>query len=169
MNGRSLAMKADRALELAVFYLSALLMVALTSTIFYAVFMRYVFNSSPSWSEEVPRIIFLWMTYLAIGVAIKRGQNLRVMVIIERFPPHVRLVLEMLMHAAVFVMLGFLLWNNAPVLALSSGTRMLGTGWPDAVRYWPLSVGSVVMAFYQVRQVLRSVEDYRNAAGLESA
>ncbi len=155
--------RADRALELLLYGASALLMLALTAVILYAVVMRYFFNASPSWSEEVPRVLFLWMTYLAIAVAVRRGQGLRIMFILERIAPLPRLWLEMFMHVSIFVMLGFLLVHNIPVIQLSSTTRMLATGWPDALRYWPLSVGCALIGLYQVRLVLRSIADYRAA------
>jgi len=153
--------RADRALELLLYGASVLLMLALSGVILYAVVMRYFFNAAPSWSEEVPRVIFLWITYLAIAVAVRRGQGLRIMFILERMAPLPRLWLEMFMHASIFVMLGFLLLHNIPVIELSSTTRMLATGWPDALRYWPLSVGCALIGLYQVRLALRSITDYQ--------
>lgn len=151
----------DRALELFVYYASAALMILLAGVIFYAVFMRYVFNLAPAWSEEVPRVIFLWVSYLAIAVAVKRGHSLRVLFIIERFPRSVRLALELFMHAAIFVMLAYLVVYNRPVIELNSSTKMLASGWSDAVRYWPLTIGCVLIALYQCREVIRSIEQYR--------
>lgn len=151
----------DRALELAVYYASALLMLALTGVILYAVVARYFFNAAPSWSEEVPRVAFLWVTYLAIAVAVKRGQSLRITFLLDRLPPLGRVIAEMLMHLSIFVMLAFLLWNNRPVIDLNAQTKMLATRWPDAVRFWPLSVGCVLIGFYQLRLVLRTWQDYR--------
>ncbi|MGE5791192.1 MAG: TRAP transporter small permease, partial [Bacteroidota bacterium] len=90
MPGRSLLARVDRALELAIYYGSALLMLALTGVILYAVVMRYFFNAAPSWSEEVPRVLFLWVTYLAIAVAVKQGRSLRVTFLLDRLPPLAR-------------------------------------------------------------------------------
>jgi TRAP-type C4-dicarboxylate transport system permease small subunit len=157
--------RADRALELAIYYLSAALMLGLTGVILYAVVARYFFNAAPSWSEEVPRVLFLWVTYLAIAVAVKQGRSLRVTFLLDRLPPRARLWLEQFMHAAIFVMLGFLVWHNVPVIELNRGTRMLATQWSDALRYWPLSVGCVLIALYQLRLVVRSFADYRAARG----
>lgn len=155
----------DRALELAIYYASALLMLALTFVILYAVVARYFFNAAPSWSEEVPRVLFLWVTYLAIAVAVKRGQSLRVTILLDKLPPLARLALEMFMHASIFVMLAFLFWHNIPVIELNRGSRMLATQWSDAVRYWPLSVGCVLIGLYQLRLVLRSWQEYRAPPG----
>ncbi len=153
--------RADRTLELLVFYASALLMLALTFVILYAVVARYFFNAAPIWSEEVPRVAFLWITYLAIAVAVRRGQSLRVTFILVRLPPGARLWIEMFMHASIFVMLAFLVWHNIPVIELNSTTRLLATQWPDAVRYWPLTVGCVLIGLYQIRLVLKTFREYR--------
>jgi TRAP-type C4-dicarboxylate transport system permease small subunit len=37
-------------------------MLALTGVILYAVVLRCFFNAAPSWSEEVPRVVFLWVS-----------------------------------------------------------------------------------------------------------
>jgi TRAP-type C4-dicarboxylate transport system permease small subunit len=154
----------DHALELALYWLSGLLMLALTAAVLWAVAARYFFNAPPSWSEEVPRVIFLWMTYIAIAVAVRRGQSLRITVFLHRFPPLPRLWLEMLMHGSIFVMLAFLFWHNIPVIELNRGSRMLATQWSDAVRYWPLSIGCVLIGLYQLRLVVRSWLDYKGAS-----
>lgn len=151
----------DRALEAAIYYASALLMLALTGVILYAVVARYFFNAAPMWSEEVPRVAFLWVTYLAIAVAMSRGQSLRITILAERLPPLARVLVEMFMHLAIFVMLAFLVWHNRPVIELNAQTRMLATRWPDAIRFWPLTVGCVLIALYQLRLVMRTWHDYR--------
>ena len=153
----------DRALELALYWLSGALMLALTGVVLWAVAARYFFNAPPSWSEEVPRVIFLWMTYIAIAVAVRRGQSLRITLVLDKLRPLARLWLEMFMHVSIFVMLAFLFWHNLPVIELNAGSRMLATQWSDAVRYWPLSVGCVLIGLYQIRLVIRSWLDYRGA------
>ena len=153
--------KADRALEGALYYGSALLMLGMTGVILYTVVARYFFNSSPIWAEEVPRVIFLWVTYLAVAVAVRRGQSLRITFLLEKMPPVARLLTETFMHLAILVMLGFLVWHNRPVIELNSQTKMLATQWADSVRYWPLTVGCVLIGVYQLRLLVRSLRDYR--------
>jgi TRAP-type C4-dicarboxylate transport system permease small subunit len=153
--------KAVRALEALIYWASALLMLALTAVILYAVVARYFFNAAPAWSDEVPRVIFLWGTYIGIALAARRDQSLRVTFVLERLPPLGRLWLEMFMHVSIFVMLAFLLWFNVPVIELGRQTKMLATQWSDAVRFWPLSVGCVLIGLYQIRLVLKSIGEYR--------
>lgn len=153
--------KADRALEGALYYGSALLMLGMTGVILYTVVARYFFNASPIWAEEVPRVIFLWVTYLAVAVGVRRGQSLRITFLLEKMPPVARLTVEVFMHLAILVMLGFLVWNNRPVIELNSQTRMLATQWADAVRFWPLTVGCALIGVYQLRLLIKTIKDHR--------
>lgn len=164
MNITSLIERIDRGLELALYYLSAILIIALTAVILYAVVARYFFNNAPSWSEEVPRVIFLWASYLAVAVAVRRGKSLRVTLFIDQLARGPRLALELVMHTAIITMLAFLVWFNIPVIELSSHTKMLATGWSEAIRYWPLTVGCLLMMLYQCRLALRDVAAYRAGA-----
>ncbi|WP_271397290.1 TRAP transporter small permease [Salinicoccus roseus] len=46
--------------------------------IFSQVVMRYVFNSSLSWSEEIARYGFIWLIYIGVSYGVKRRKHLRV-------------------------------------------------------------------------------------------
>ncbi len=153
----------DEWLEKALFYLSGLLLMVIATAVFYAVTMRYAFNEPPLWADEAPRAFFLWMTYLGIIVATKRGQNIRVTHFIDKFAPYPRLLLETFMHILVLIMLAALVWYNIPVLNLQSGGSMLSTGWSFVWLYAPVSVGCALMFIYQSRLMIRSWVDYRQA------
>ena len=68
----------DDWIEKALLYLSGILLMVIAGAVFYSFALRYGFNEPPLWADEAPRAFFLWMTYLGIIVATKRGQNIRV-------------------------------------------------------------------------------------------
>lgn len=53
--------------------------------IFLQVVMRYVFNSSLSWSEELARYIFVWQIWLGASLGVKEGKHIRVELIYSYF------------------------------------------------------------------------------------
>ena len=157
----------DEWLEKALFYISGLLLMVIAVSVFYAVTMRYAFNEPPLWADEAPRAFFLWMTYLGVIVATKRGQNIRVTHFIDKVAPYPRLILETFMHILVLIMLASLVWFNIPVLELQLGGSMLSTGWSFVWLYAPVSVGCALMFIYQARLMIRSWADYHAATGGE--
>jgi C4-dicarboxylate transporter DctM subunit len=71
------------------------------------------------WTEELARFIFIWISYLAIPVAIKKRNNIRVDIIYDRIPARFQAIswvvvdLCFLTLVGVVVVLGF---NNLQML-----------------------------------------------------
>jgi TRAP-type C4-dicarboxylate transport system permease small subunit len=153
----------ERWAELGLYYLSAVLILLITGLIIYTVVARYFFNASPIWSEEVPRVLFYWATFIACAVATRRGQNLRVTFLLDRLKPAPRLVLEVVMHVLVIVMALLIAYYSWPLVRLGMNTHMLSTGWPNVVGIIPVTIGCVLMALYQCGLIAKSVDEFRRA------
>lgn len=50
----------------------------MTVVVFLQVIMRYVFSNSLSWSEEMARFIFLWLSWIGAAYAVKERSHFRV-------------------------------------------------------------------------------------------
>lgn len=73
------------------------------------VFMRYAMSASLSWSEELSRYLFIWLTYLGVAFAVRRDAHIRVTMLVSIFPPRLQLATRILTHVifagfAAFVM-----------------------------------------------------------------
>ncbi len=51
------------------------LMFAMSIIIFIQVIMRYVFQNSLTWSEELARYMFVWLVYFAVSFTARREKN----------------------------------------------------------------------------------------------
>ena len=69
------------------------------------VLTRYCFNFTFSWSEELARICFVWITLFGISLGAKNRQHLRVVAFITFMPKKVRRVVEFI---SVFLTLSVL-------------------------------------------------------------
>lgn len=163
----SLLDRADKLLEHALYYVAAGLLIALATSVFYSVVMRYVFNAAPLWAEEVPRLLFIWLSYMGIAVATKRGQNIRVTFFIEQLPARAQLVLEIFMHVVVVIMLIVLFWNVWPIIDLNLKGTMYSTGWNNAWFFFPLPISCALMFMYEMRWIIRAVREYRERGGFD--
>lgn len=48
--------------------------------------MRYVFNNSLTWSEELARYIYVWICFLGLSLGIMEGDHIRLEAFVNRFP-----------------------------------------------------------------------------------
>jgi TRAP-type C4-dicarboxylate transport system permease small subunit len=149
--------------ETALYLASAVLMLLLAVLVFYSVIMRYVFSRPPIWAENVPLTLFIWMTFIGAAVATKRGLNLKVTYFVDKLPVRARSAIEVVMHALVLALLVTLFVYNIPIIELQWPGRMLSTGWSNAVNFVPLSVGCLLMIWYQIRLLRRALRRYADA------
>jgi TRAP-type C4-dicarboxylate transport system permease small subunit len=74
------------------------------------VVMRYVFNASLIWAEELCRYILVWMTFLLIGVAFHRGELVAIDLVTGALPPRWRFAVKLMATIPVLIFLGILVF-----------------------------------------------------------
>ena len=60
------------------------------------VFHRFALNSSLSWSEEAQIFGHIWVVFLGIPIAYRRGAHLYIETYRDKFPPRVRSAFDLL-------------------------------------------------------------------------
>jgi TRAP-type C4-dicarboxylate transport system permease small subunit len=69
-------------------------MLAMASVIFVVicatVFTRYVLNLVPSWSEEVPRYMLVWITYLGAALCVRYQEHISLDIFFKLLPVRAR-------------------------------------------------------------------------------
>jgi TRAP-type C4-dicarboxylate transport system permease small subunit len=102
-------------------YLLVSSLVATVTIIFYQVIMRFVFNDSPSWTEEIARYIFIWQIWLGTSVALKEEQHIRVELIKSALIRHNKLILKNVLE--LFILLA---WITLTIFLTVDGFHLLG-------------------------------------------
>jgi TRAP-type C4-dicarboxylate transport system permease small subunit len=117
------------------------------------VFSRFVLNSTPSWSEEVQIFGHIWLVFLAIPIAYRRGAHITVEAIR-------RLMLPWLNRA--FALLNELLWVGFAIatayysyrVSLVTGNSVSpGLEIPMSYPYYGMILGSLYLLFVVVRRL----------------
>ena len=77
----------------------------------FAVFTRYLLNYVPSWSEEIPRYLLVWISYLGAALAVKYKEHISLDVFFNLMPVRARqvghLILNVLIGTVGVIMLVF--------------------------------------------------------------
>ena len=67
-----------------VIMLAMALMVAVVSV---QVLLRYGFNSSLDWADDIGRLLFVASVFLAVPIAVKQGAHISIGLLVERLSP----------------------------------------------------------------------------------
>jgi TRAP-type C4-dicarboxylate transport system permease small subunit len=81
------------------------------------VLLRYVFNESLDWGEEVARLLFVWTIFLAIPLGVKEGAHIGIELVVTRFAPAVQRALGRVMASLVIVLMGVVAWRSTTLAA----------------------------------------------------
>ncbi len=81
-------------------------MAVLVGLAFIQVVLRYVFDTSFFWAEEVILFLFTWLIFLAAAVNLERGSHFGVDVFVKLLPRAARTLVEALVQGAM----GLILW-----------------------------------------------------------
>jgi len=102
---RPWAAAVDRVIGAVVEPLAAVLVVAEVIILASGVFTRYVLRSPLVWTDELATILFLWLAMLGSVVAYRRGEHIRLSVVVRRSSPRVQAILESIASVvtAIFV------------------------------------------------------------------
>ena len=112
-----------------------------------AVVMRYCFNDSLVWAEELCRFSFVWISLLSCGYAVNHGGHLMVDVLtmFEEKMPGVLKGLSLVTNI-IWVAFSIFFAKEGLIMASSSLQSSPAMGIPMAVVYGAIPVGATLMA-----------------------
>lgn len=115
-------------LETGVEWLMAAALAVMVLTIGGNVVLRYVFNTGIAASEEIARLMFVWMIFLGAILAQRRGAHLGVEIVQARLPRRLRRACAVLAHGLILYALWLFLvgsWSQT-VIGLDTYSTVLG-------------------------------------------
>lgn len=110
--------------------------------IFCSFVLRYFFASGIIWGEEISRVLFIFITYLAVSRVDARGLHFRVTVVHDLLPraaPYLSIVVD-IAQLAVLVCLAYLAARLAMQVG-SMGQQLPASSLPAWYFYAPISIG----------------------------
>jgi TRAP-type C4-dicarboxylate transport system permease small subunit len=125
-------------------------LVVFTCLVLYSVCMRYLFNQPPMWGEEIPKLLFVWLSFVGGALAYMLGYNICMTTLVERLTRRTAVAVELAMRAISLAMLLAIVWYSMPILQLASNKTVLATGLSDIWTYLPLTIGAALMAVNEV-------------------
>lgn len=145
-------------------FLCVILMSAMTLLVFIQVIMRYVFNASLSWSEELARYIFIWLIYVGISYGCKLRKHIKIDAALYLFPhklrPYVVILGDILfiVFAAYIAYTGFLYAMQQPLYHVHSTALKI----PMEYIYMSTVVGFGLATFREIQTILYRVKCLKN-------
>lgn len=127
---------------------SKLVLLAIVFIVSAQVISRKFLGSSIQWSEEVARLLMVWMAFVSMAIGIQKGLHVSIELFFNKFPAPMRKVLtkvnEFVMCSCGLVMIvyGMQLINSTKTSTLSA------TQWPSSTLYLMIPVAGVFILYF---------------------
>ncbi|HBT47612.1 MAG TPA: TRAP transporter small permease [Peptococcaceae bacterium] len=142
--------------------LLGLLMFLMVVVIFVQVIARYVFHNSLSWSEEIGRYLFIWITFLGAVIGVKERLHVGVDVAVKAMPAGVQRILVLVGNLLMIVFVVYMLQGSFKLLDLGRNQVSPATSIPMLYPYLILPLASILMLVYLL---VNTVLDWINVGG----
>lgn len=126
-------------------WLAGLLLFLLVVVGFLQVVSRYTGVIFIPWTEEVARLLFVWVVWLGAAAALIRGSHIRFDFILDRLPAQLRQSLEVAAQAGVALFLLVLIRYGYQVAESQASSTFLTFNLSVKYTYLSVVVGSVLM------------------------
>lgn len=121
--------------------------------VFGNVVLRYGFNSGITISEEVSRILFVWLTFLGAVVAMKEHAHLGIDSFIKRLPPAGKKICVVVTSLLLLGVCWLIFKGSLKQTIIGLQTEFPATGLPVAIQYAVGLVASVGIGIYLIRNI----------------
>ena len=112
------------------------------------VVMRYGFNSSFDWADEVSRLAFVTTIFVAIPLGIRDGTHVGIDLMVNRLPVFPRRAIQRLMSTIASIMLLIVTWATAEVAGATWSERMGAIDITSSVFFFPVIAGALHAALH---------------------
>jgi len=136
-------------------------LIALSALIFVVVFLqvlfRYLLRQPLFWSEELPRYLLIWMSFLAAAVAQKQDAHINITLCLAPLSARARRLLKILTDAVILAFLWILIYSGGLVTSITAHHRSTALQLPMGLVYAALPVGAILMSVYLFLQIADGV------------
>jgi TRAP-type C4-dicarboxylate transport system permease small subunit len=128
--------------------LAAGLMIAVVSA---QVVIRYIFNDSLDWADEVSRIAFVWTIFLAIPLGIRDGTHVGIEIIVKRFPNNLQKIVSRITNTLAAALMLIIFWGSI-IVALATWSERLGAiNMTSSVFFFPVTLCALHSALHLIQ------------------
>ncbi|WP_449354496.1 TRAP transporter small permease [Virgibacillus natechei] len=134
---------------------SLIILVFMVLVILYQVFSRQILGTAPAWTEELSRLLFVWVSFFGIAYGFKEKLHIGVGLVVNMFPEKVQDIFDYLAKVLVIGFGVILMYYGWQFTVLTSSSTMPAIGWPSSVLYACMPITGVFVTLNGIELLFR--------------
>ena len=136
------------------------LLLALLACVFLGVVSRQM-NAPLSWTDELAQYLLVWVGFAGWLIASRNRSHIRITVVGDRLPVHVRIKLEIAIQAAVAAFGAGIVYFSFALIKRNLDVESISLPIPHATVYLPLPLLGAALILQAARDLAASLRSWR--------
>jgi len=121
------------------------------------ILLRFIFNYSLFWAEEVATICFIWLTFLGSSAVYKHKMDIGIDTLVRISPDFIKKIINLFVKASLVLINGYIFYMSIVFssLAINKPTPVLGIS--SLVMNGSLVVGFGLMSIYSIKFLIEDL------------
>ncbi|QZY53803.1 TRAP transporter small permease [Crassaminicella profunda] len=137
-------------------------LLATTIILFVNVVLRYVFESSTSWAEELVKYLMIWITFIGASICVRRGAHVSIDFFYEYLSIKNKKIVAIIIHGIGFIFSCMMIFYGIKVInfIFNMGQVSPALQIPMWIPYLAIPLGFVLMAIGFIREIIKNIKGY---------
>jgi TRAP-type C4-dicarboxylate transport system permease small subunit len=130
--------------------------VVLAVDVIWGVGSRYLFNHQASWSEELARLLMVWLVLLGAALVCREDRHLGLDVLVRTWPDEVQRLCRIFVSLLIIAFAcGIMAWGGLQLVEqrFASGQKLPALGISRGWFYLPLPVSGMLMTLFMTETI----------------
>ncbi len=132
--------------------------------VFIQIIFRYLLHQPIYWSEEFPRFILIWLTFLGSAIAMKNRSHLSISLLTNRLSVKKRISVQFFANLLSLLFISILVWGGIIITILTMPNRTAALQMPTGLVYLAVPVGGILMIIYLLKNTIELFKENNNKA-----
>lgn len=147
----------DKLLVKILIYFCAVLMFAMATIVTAQVISRYIAGRPFTWSEELARYIFVWMTFLGMAVGVKQGSHVALDILVKKLKGVSQRVLMIVNNLLLLVFGVCLSASGFELVKLGMLQKSPTLQLPMQYVYAVIPVSGILITYFIIGELIRNI------------
>jgi len=157
--------KVDKFIFKVLCWACAALMFSMMALIFTQVIARYVFNNSLTWSEEVGRYIFVWMSFLGLAAVYYKGSHISLNFLLDKLSGPYKKSLRIFIDSLTIFLSCVIIMGGYRLVELGMRQRSAALRLPMHMVYIVLPISGILLLYFALRRFYATARSGTSSGG----
>ncbi len=148
-------------------YLGGILFSIMFITLVMQIFSRQILNRPLIWTEELARLVFVYIAMLGVTLGIKYNQHVGIQVLSEKFPPKITKVTNIIQTILTGTVIILFIVVGVGITKRKASLELISLGISSKYLYGALPLGGVMMGIRYVENIYNELKCKRNCNKVE--